>query len=140
MKLLLKFFISLCVILISGFGQLYAHSSQDAVAYSSIRSLENFTHTNYCVLQDAHDPNAVSFSPGLEKRDHKIEITESEVTEEELISFKKDSEIADYLTSLWQLNAYKYAFLNNRKTTFLDKQTSYLSSFRWYIVFRVIRI
>ncbi|MCF8714811.1 hypothetical protein JM658_08220 [Joostella atrarenae] len=138
MKLLLRFFISLSIILISGYSLLFANSNQQQGSISKIDSIENSAPSGVTLIQNAKFFKDCFFSH-FEKKEHKFEIVESEV-EEELTVYKKNAELNTFVGSTLYSLALLAFFPFPKKHLFHCKKFSNFLSYRLYVIFRVFRI
>lgn len=140
MKFLLRFFITLFVLVFAGNGQLDAHSYVSDTNTTLYKTLENIGK----VRCDATVNNETSFmrsSHYFEPDNSKLRATDNEGEEEELNHTSKKS---------LQLNSYHIAiFFNNVLASFYHDDKKHIpatdslfhfTSYKRYIAFRVIRI
>ncbi|UII27507.1 hypothetical protein LVD15_03480 [Fulvivirga maritima] len=76
---------------------------------------------------------------GQQQGEHIIEITENEVEENELLFGKKHLEITHYFSILFHEQLAEFFESSNRQVPFW-KHFTYDSSFKWFLLLRVIRL
>ncbi|WP_125185464.1 hypothetical protein [Botryobacter ruber] len=138
MKVIVKYLLTLCFLLLSGYSHLSAYSSQQAISGSPASSLSESAYASQETEQDRN----ISFSTSSysEKRNHRIDAAEIEAEEDKLLSFKKFLENSKFLT------AVIYAFISGILFRYLSqgfrfyKHFSHLTSYRWHILLQVFRI
>ncbi len=136
-KSLVKFFLLLCVSLLSGYAHLYAHTCQDGIRPSSLKILERSEHPGFStVLNEQAFINKPAPS-GTEKAKYTIDATVSEEEDCESISFKKHVEGSHYFTAVFYALIFGH-FIHERLPS--CKHALYFSSHKWYLIFRMIRI
>ena len=142
MKLLFRFFISLYVFLLSGYGQLHAATTyKDCVCYSQIYNLDGTIHTSLTTtLQDTDCLIYKSALSQKDKVDDKIENSDNEEDENELIGLKKFLDVNKYFITAFGGQASGYSHHDIKKSMPSCKLFSNFTSYKWYIIFRVIRI
>ena len=137
-KLLIRFFLSLCIILLSGYSQLYAHTYQDGIRHSSIKALLKSEHAGIGKLQNTQAlPHKFSSSV---TENLKLSVAEIEEEDDELVSFKKLLEHSNYFTAVFYALVFGCLGLFLLKRLPAGKHALYFSSFKLYLLFRVIRI
>jgi hypothetical protein len=126
---------------LSGYGQLNAHAYQDCVCYTSIKSLENLDAKFDTVQNDGVDAVIRSVFPLLTQND-KIDVTDNDNEDEtnKISSFKKYLETNKYFTTLFNTQTPQYFCHCVKKRLSVFKNSFNFSSYRRYIIFRVIRI
>ncbi|MEL4307383.1 hypothetical protein [Joostella sp. CR20] len=138
MNRFLKLFLSLAIILISGYGLLHANSveaSGNASVLKSIYASEN-THVN--LLQNIHFFDQAVYSEKTEKS-HKIHVVESEV-EEELTPHKKSVAYQSLLGTTVLSFAFAAFLPFQKEHNFQVSQYLQIAAYRLYVIFRVFRI
>jgi hypothetical protein len=138
MKFLVRFFIALSVFMLTGFGQLHASAHKDSKGVLLEKS-ENLKEQYIDALLNGH-PSIVKSSHYFQPDNSSIRATDNEVEEDELSSAKKYLDANKYFSvSLFDqsLVNLSHSIKNN---LFFNKHFFPLSSYRRFIVFRVIRI
>lgn len=138
---LLRFYLWLSIILIGGYGQLYAH--QDVSAGTS----KPFANQEGIVAASLHSHAAlINYTKvHFEKQQETIELSQSENEEEEELSIgklnfvKKHIALNDYRLSAYYANAPGIFTESPARPAICIKPFHSLSS-RQYLLFRVIRI
>lgn len=140
MKLLIRFFLSLCFVLSGGQGDIYAYSHTDHSYHFPVQNLHRSQPEDIGILQNCtclhiHSPRSATIT------EHEKVTAEDNVEEDDednQIPFKKSLAAAHNITS----------FLHTSTSAFWDNHTKGYSPFRHfsysllfrYILFRVIRI
>ena len=139
-KFIVKFFLSLCVLLAGGYSQLYAYASQDCVCFSPIKVPKKSEEANFCPIRNRPAAFVIqSAASGKENATYRIDIAEKEAEEYESASSKKYLEISNYFTTLFDAQAAGNLFGDRQSLPFC-KHFSYISSHRCYLVLQVFRI
>ncbi|MGS2764640.1 hypothetical protein [Sinomicrobium sp. M5D2P9] len=141
MKLVIRFFISLSVFLLSGHHLLYAHMDHD----EGVAPVSNLESYEFAGLETAHDhPDFVIRPASLhrEKRGHETEERNIEEEYNELISLKKHSGSGNvHITALFYALIFGNFLYPAKKRLFFSRHFShFLSLTPLYIRFRVFRI
>ena len=140
-KTLVRFLLSLCFLLLIGYGHVHAHMRQNSLCYSPIKIRKGAEHTNVCTLQNRNTfISASSSSP--KKRKLKIRIPDMERREDDLITSEKYLEISNYFTTIFNVQPTAgYFFHNRRNSLAFFKDFSYCSLHRClYLILKVARI
>jgi hypothetical protein len=137
---LLRFYLWLTVILIGGYGQLYAHQDFSVAAARTAASQEGVVAASLHSHAALINYTKVHF----EKQQETIELSQNENEEEELSldklhHFKKDIRLNDYRLSAYYANA-PGIFTENPTTPAICPKPFHSLSSRQYLLFRVIRI
>ena len=137
-KLLIRFFLSLCIILLSGYSQLYAHTYQDGIRHSSIKALLKSEHAGIGKLQNTQAlPHKFSSSV---TENLKLSVAEIEEEDDEFISFKKLLEHSNYFTAVFYALVFGCLGLFLSKRLSSDKHSFKFPTCKLFLLFRVIRI
>jgi len=140
MKFLVRFFISLFIFLLAGYGQVYAHTSQDTMNYAAIKSLSEPKHSVLADFIKSRDINVKADISALSKVNDKVDASDNEDEDEKPISIKKLLDNGNYYTTVFNTQTPGYFFSNVKKRLTNFKPFSSATSQRKYILFRVIRI
>lgn len=136
MRLLVKFFLSCCLLLLKGYGQLYADTEQEAI-YNSLCTLsESSVHIN---VTDVHTTQAIikSANPsGAKKVRFKLKATEVD-DDDDVSPGRKHHLLSDYCNCYPQQPASFCTYYKHPLP--FCRHFSYASSEK-FIVHRVIRI
>ena len=137
-KLLIRFFLSLCVILLSGYSQLYAHTYEDGIRHTSIKVLLKSEHASFGKVQNNQALPHKFSSSVTESR--KLSVAEIEEEDDEFISFKKLLEQSNYFAAVFYALVFGCLglFLSQRLPS--GKHALYFPSCKLFLLFRVIRI
>lgn len=139
-KLLIRFFLSLCILLLSGYSQLYAHTYQDCICHSSKKILLSPEHASFGAVQNNQTLLLKSASSITENENSKLVATAFECEDEESISFKKFLENSNYFTTVFHALVFGFFCLFLKKRLLSSKHSIYFSSYKWYLLFCVFRI
>jgi hypothetical protein len=140
-KALIRFLLSLCFLLLIGYGHVHAHIRQSSIYYSPVKIRKGFVYTNVCTLQNRHTfISASSSSP--KKKSFKINAPDIERKEDDLITSEKYLEISNYFTTIFYVQPTAGYFFHNRKNSLaFFKDFSYCSLHRsLYLILQVARI
>jgi len=140
-KALAKYLLLLCVILLSGYGQLSARTSKESAIHAQTKydkESENVTSDN--VQKDNACIITSSTRSDTKKERQEICVAKNEVEEDEVDSSKKHVE-RNYvsLSNFYALSQECFLLYIKNSLTFC-KRFSYFTSYMRYIIFQVIRI
>jgi hypothetical protein len=139
MKFSIKFFLSLYILLLGGYGQVYAKVYQDCVCYSSSKTIDWSEHAS--VDSDQNDQTLITKSGHCitENEEYKLRATDNENEDDDQLSVKKYFEACNYFPSDFygQLPGYFFSYTIKRLPH--CKHFSYFSS-DTYLKLRVLRI
>jgi len=137
-KFIVKFFLSLCVLLAGGYSQLYAYASQDCVCFSPIKVPKKSEEANFCPIRNSPAAFIIQAASGEGHATYRMDIAEKEAEEYESAASKKYLEISNYFTTVFDAQAAGNLF-GDLKNLPYGKHFSYISS--WcYLVLQVFRI
>ena len=140
MKLVLRIFITLYILLLGGQSQLHAHAVDDSVCYTVSKNLEGSEEICLSILEESRIIAVKASISPAEKQIDKVETSDNEDEKpDELISFKK-LEINKYFTTVFCIRTTGYFRDCPKNNLSLCKLFSYYPSSKRYITFRVIRI
>lgn len=138
MKFLVRFVIAASVFMLTGLGQLHANAHTENKNTSVEASID---------LQRQYMDALINGQPSIVKSSHyfqpdtfKIRATDNEVEEDELSSAKKYLDVNKYFIAESFDQSYIYFSNTVKNSLFSHKHFFHLSSFRRFIIFRVIRI
>ena len=142
MKLLIRFFIALYIFLLSGYAQLHATGMyKDCVCNSHIYNLDGSIHAGLSVsLQDA---DCLTYKTALSKKDKvddKIDTSDNEEENDEQVSVKKLLDANKYFVIAFGGQTSGLFYQDIKKSLPSCKLFSNFTSYKRYIIFRVIRI
>jgi len=139
-KFIVKFFLSLFVLLAGGYGQLHAFGTQDCVCFSPLKATKKSEAANFCPVQSRPAAFIIqSASSGKEIPTYRIDMAEKEAEEYESVSSKKHQEISNYFTTHFDAQAAENLF-GDRTCLPFGRHFSYMSSYRCHLVLQVFRI
>ncbi|QNF35146.1 hypothetical protein HUW51_21390 [Adhaeribacter swui] len=139
-KALLKYILSLGILLLSVYGNLYARSYQECICHSSQKSVVKSEQTSLGTTSDFHSLIVKARLFGTESESCKMVASEIEEEKHEWISFKKFLAHNNYFTSLFYILAFGYFALFFKKRLPTCKHSVYFAAYKWFLLFRVIRI
>ena len=138
MKALLRYFLPLCILLISGYRPLSAHTAQESSFSSSISRTSTEEKTTFNTAQFDHASIfSTSSSDNSNQGTKKLITTKIEIEEEESSSFK------NYLDSANLIVAIIYAFISGYLFRYLIKCfliATHFAHYRRHIILQVFRI
>lgn len=147
-KFLIRFLLSLSILLLSGYSYLYAHSHQEGAFSSLKKNLKEADQSGVSFFRSSSAFTIQSSSSNTEKPPVKIEAAEIiEIEEEEdkdendkLIALKKHSESSNHFAAIFNDLVFGSLFQGDCIDFPFWKSFSYHSSYRLYLIFRVFRI
>ena len=139
-KALLKHLLCLSILLLSVYGNLYAHTYQEGIIHSSKRAFVRNEHASLGTLQNGQTHILKATLSATEQEKFKIVAAEIEEEKHEWISFKKYLENSNYFTTVFYALAFGYICLFFKKRLPSCKYFLYFSSYKWYLLFRAFRI
>lgn len=139
-KVLFSLFLSLTVLLLSGYGLVSAHHAQGDIGLPSDKTLSQSDQVNFASI--LRDRSFILQSPcsGTEKETGKVIIAENEIEEENLNHVRKYVESSSAFTAIIYALVLGYFFRYLKKRVSLRGRFSSFTSSRCYILFRVLRI
>jgi hypothetical protein len=134
LKLIARFFLSLLILLSSGYGRAFTLNHQDSHEQYHTKSVDSsFSQFGIDSINKS--------SSSSESRHLVIEVTENESEEEEFNTARKYLEISDYFTNLFNAQSHGYFLHYLKKRLPFCKHFSNLSSdWSLFTIFRVFRI
>ncbi len=143
-NMLTRFFLMLFVVLLGGQGVLNAHPYQGHSGYALGKNAESLAlqfDFGFSQDYDASYLKSIPFRTQTEKQNEKFIVTDNEGDDEELVSYKKYLEINNYFTTALYAQTLGYSHRYVKESLpYYSRPLSYFSSYRKYIVFRVIRL
>jgi hypothetical protein len=142
MKSVIRYILFFSILAAGGYSQLAAHtySCTDSTFYSTVQHLIQAEHPGLPIVQHHHNSVIKSSRSGTLKANHKIDVVENEIEEDEVSSSKRHSDGRGvYVTSGF---VYSVASVFDAVAKFspLYNNNSYYTSSDRYIVFQVFRI
>ena len=143
-RLIVRYFLLLCVLLLSGYSQLSAHAHANGAYDSSSKLLQALENAILHIDQEGQ-ALVKDFVPSLwEKQIFTIEATEEKEEEDaefESISFRRHLKCSDYFAAVFCAQMRGYFFSYKRQILGFSMNLSYPSSdHRQYLIFQVFRI
>jgi|GEM_PF-1081688 len=135
MKLLIRLILSLCILLSSGYGQLYAHKHLSNISHSLLAADQISAGFNH---QDL--PHIIKTTSSDTEKGIQINALDIEEEETEFSSSKKCQESSKVLTSIFHAFTSGFLFENIKVGLLPGKQFSNTSSYRWHLIIQVFRI
>ncbi|HEU4556146.1 MAG TPA: hypothetical protein VFS25_25085 [Chitinophaga sp.] len=138
---LIGFFLTLGILLLSGYNQLSANTYRDCIRCAHLRKiLETLAPGRFDVLQDSQA--WIPSVPSASKKNHDkiIDETENDDEKDEAISFKKYLEIGSYFIAVFYTPIAENCCTNTKKPLSFNQHFSCCSSYSRYIILHVIRI
>jgi len=138
MKWLVRFFLSLNLLFLSGYNQLQAHAHQDNMRHSLIKAFDGAAYVHMDSIHGAHSSIYTSAPVNTEKAVEKFRVTDSE-EEDDSDASRKYLEISNYFTDFFYALNVDCFWQHIRKSLAFCQHFS--NSFtRTYLLFRAIRI
>ncbi|MBC9797531.1 hypothetical protein [Sinomicrobium weinanense] len=140
MKLLFNFFISLCILLLSGYGQPDGHNQQKYTDYAFAQTIGTPGVAGFNAIQNNRAFDIHSDSSDSEKRRHRTH--EKNIEEEyEPVPVKKYLKSSNSLTALFYALTFGHFFRYIKNSLFTGRHFVRFSAFcPLYIRFRVFRL
>ncbi|KAA5546772.1 hypothetical protein [Adhaeribacter rhizoryzae] len=139
-KAALKYFLSLGILLLSVYGNLYAHGNKVCNCHSFKSTLVSAEQSRFSAGQNTQFQSIKATLSVTESENCKIIAAEIEEEKHEWISFKKYLAQSNYFTTLFYVLAFGYFSLFIKKCLDSFKHALYFSTIKWFLLFRVIRI
>jgi hypothetical protein len=141
-KVLPRFFLLWCLILLSGYAQPGAFAQKNFIGHSSKLTHAGVDQTGSASSQSRQSLLLNTAASGTKRSglSHLATVIESENETEEFFSFKKHLANSNYFTTVFYflLAGLFWLYLNKRLP--VCRHSFYFSSYKWYLIFRVIRI
>lgn len=131
-----KFLLPLCILLLNGYGHIYAHSA----AQSDVSIVGETLQESIDEAQYSHAYISLPSSSTLDQ-EFIAELIETSEEENHIVHSFKSLEAHNYFSALFYALLFGYLFQNLRGTFHIGEYTPYFSSFSpLYLAFRVIRL
>ena len=140
LKAFIRNFLSLSILLLSVYSNLYAHTFKECICHSSKRTLIKSEHVRFGDAKSTQTKIIRATLSGTENEKCKLVAAEIEEEKQEWLSFKKFLANSNYFSSLFSALVFGFCCLILQKRLPSCKHSLYFSSYKWYILFRVIRI
>jgi hypothetical protein len=141
-RALIKYFLSPCILLLSGHGVLHAHTNQDCIYYPSItiKALERSAHAGFTIVQNSLNPMIWSVSSGKETENYDPkDLLVYDDNDDKSASFKKRLRSRNTSASILYAQTPGHFFIYSKKILPFNMKFSDTSSHR-YLTFQVFRI
>ncbi len=139
-KAILKYLLSLGILLLSVYSNLYAHTPQECICHSSKKTLTKSEHTSFGNVKNSQAHIIKATFSVTENESCKLIAAEVEEEKHEWISFKKYLAYSNYFTSFFYALAFGYFCYLLKKRLPLGKHSLYFSTHKWFLIFRVFRV
>jgi hypothetical protein len=138
MKALIKYLLSLCILVLGIYSQLPAHADKERALYSLQKNADWLAYANICASQYYKHLVIKSSSSRTEKENCQIDAAENEVEEYELISSKKNADNSTSAATFLPTTGACF-FGSASKTLLFESFFSHAVSSR-YLIFQIFRI
>ncbi len=136
-KGLIRYFLFLCIFLLSGLGSSPAYACE---GFASAQTSKNSVQANSNILHSRTIVAESSFSHQPGKRNNKAIVEENEVEDEECFSSEKYCKSINFFAAL-VCSRFFDTFFSSLKSFFgFWKHLTHLSSYKFYLMFRVFRL
>ncbi|QLE00451.1 hypothetical protein HX109_02325 [Galbibacter sp. BG1] len=140
MKTLFKFFILVSILCLSGLTHVFAHAATNNFHYSSLENYITSQNTGFNVSVSDRDLDFKTITTAQGTSHHRLELTETEIVEEEFISHGKEIIETNFFSSLLLIQILSSFIENNGKRLDAARRFLNISSCKKFIIFRVIRL
>jgi len=139
-KTLFRFLLSLCFLLLIGYGHVHAHIRQTSICYSPIKIRKGSAYTNVCTLQNQHTFISASSSYPKKKK-FKIHAPDIERKEDDLNTSERYLEFGHHFIAIFNAQPPGHFFHNIKRSLASFVDISYCSSYgSLYLILQVVRI
>lgn len=137
-RALIKYLLILCIILLSGSIQLFAHKAMESALCSTSLAMTDHARVD---IEHEHAFNIQSASPNTEKKESKVFVPNIVLEEDESDSFEKNLGSSNFFTAFFYALVFGYITFNINKGIHPYKHFSNFSSLQsLHIIFCVYRI
>ncbi len=140
MKLLIRFLLPLCILLLSGISRLYAHENQDCIVCSPVQYVTEAESARTGAGQSSQILLSKSSSSNTQKESRALVAEVVEVEEEKMLSKRKHLENSSHFVASCYSLLWGYFYCIPAKHALLSSCSFYLPSTRRYLLFRVFRL
>jgi len=140
LKAYTKYLLSLCILLLSVYSQLYAHTYRDGISHSSLKNQINSEQARFGTGQNSPVLARKFVLSVTEKESLKIGVAEIEEEDNKLISFKKYLKNSNYFSTVFYALVFGFLGLFLRIHLPSCKHSLNFPSYKLFLLFRVIRI
>ncbi|WP_221392871.1 hypothetical protein [Dyadobacter sp. NIV53] len=138
---LLRFLLPICILLLSGFFPQKGHSYNESVGFSLVQNAYRLAFDGNIRVQQCQDLIFKSALSNLEGENGTNHTANLEEKEDELVFFKKYTDISNGLTSTFNTQTPSYFSHFIKRPLFLNKHFSYFPYYKFlYLKFNVLRI
>lgn len=138
-KLLIKFFLPVIILLLSGYNQAYAKAYEDCICLNQTKTFFTPDQLDECTVKDTPAMHVKFTQSDVEELNDGIDTTDSENEDDNLAS-KKLVPAHKYSAAVFNIQTPEYTDLQSKKGFNNFKHFFHFTSYRRYIIFRVIRI
>lgn len=135
-KLITRFVLSFCILLSSGYSQLYAHAIEEGLQYAPVNSM--LSHQRSSV--DTDFSSHIHILHNHESGTIKVDVSDIEEKDDILISFKKFVQSSNYYTAIFCTLILGFLFRFIQKSLFFSKHFYYKLSHRKHLLIQVFTI
>jgi hypothetical protein len=140
-KFIIRFFLSLCILFLSGYSQWYAHAYESRIHSALINSPETSEKASLDNKQQSLTLINHAGASHREKKKFKIEATEvTEEEDEQSSSLKRNAKNKYFFTTLFYNSLVAYFFSSLKVALPYSKQFPAISSYRRHLLFQIFRI
>lgn len=135
-----RFLLPLCILLLSIYSQVFAHTLEKRAFFSQTENLRASEHAAPGTLQAEQAFITKPSSTGTERK-QVAEAACIEIEEDESLSSRKHAGVNYYITSIFCAQVLEFFLRSNLNKGFsFSKHFSIISSCRWHLVIQVFRI
>jgi len=138
-KAILKYLLTLCILLLSVYSHLYAHAYQELPCHSHTQRFKGAVHAS---LGTSHNDQGFNprYSLSDSEKSFRLEATDIEEEDYGFVAFRKYLESNYYFTAVFYAIALAFFFRYIKTSLLFCKHFSYTLSKRRYLLFQVFII
>ena len=140
---IVRLFLSLCILLLSGYSQLYGNTNQGYIRLTATHLPDNLEQARFASAQKSLAVVLNTVSPGKHMEPFNLKATENIEEKEEqhvIISSKKQPDNSKYFAASFWAQALSYFFWYSQTPLPADQPLSYFPSQRRHLLLQVFRI
>jgi hypothetical protein len=140
---LIRLFLSLCLVLLSGYSQLYGQPDQSGIYPSSTKHATNLGQASFANAQKSLALLSKTASSNRKKVAFKlkaIEVEEEEEEDEHAVPASKKYSESNYFSATFWAQTLSYFFCCSKKILPVGKHSFYIPSPSRHLLFQVFRI
>ncbi|UCS94046.1 hypothetical protein KZP23_03155 [Echinicola marina] len=140
-KFFVRILLSLCVVLSSGYSQLYAHKHQEVNTYTP-SSIVDLCGQIKSGVKNSHDFFVKSLSSVAERDGFKFDSSDFEEEDDNIRSFKKYMDSSKYFAALFFARVLRdlFRYINPDPGLRYSKSFAHTESYRLHLMIEVFRI